>query len=106
VVERGRKASRVENGWQTRQAVNDVDQILSVPGVDVVYVGPADLSVTLGFRPAADQTDAAFNDALKRICDSCKRTKVVPGIAGNAAVAPKRIEQGFLMVEVASDAGR
>jgi hypothetical protein len=34
-----------------------------------------------------------------------RRSQVVPGIAGNAAVAPKRIEQGFLMVEVASDAG-
>lgn len=90
---------------ETRQAVDEVDKILSVPGVDAVYVGPADLSVTLGLQPAAEQTDAAFNDALKRICDSCNRNKVVPGIAGNAAVAPKRIEQGFLMVEVASDAG-
>lgn len=90
---------------ETRQAVEDVDKILSVPGVDAVYVGPADLSVTLGLQPAPDQTDAAFNDALKRICDSCQRNKIVPGIAGNSATAPKRIEQGFLLVEVASDAG-
>jgi len=90
---------------ETRQAVEDVDQILSVPGVDAVYVGPADLSVTLGLQPAPDQTDAAFNDALNRICDSCKRNKVVPGIAGNSATAPKRIKQGFLLVEVASDVG-
>ena len=89
---------------ETRQAVERVDEILSVPGIDAVYVGPADLSVTLGLPPGADNPDASFNDALRRIVESCQRHNVVPGIAGNASTAPKRIQQGFRLVEVASDA--
>ncbi len=88
---------------ETRQAVEQVDAILSTPGVDAVYVGPADLSLTLGLSPAADHPEAIFKDALTRIVDSCRRHNVVPGTAGNAAVAPKRIEQGFRLVEVAND---
>ncbi|MFZ0173902.1 MAG: aldolase/citrate lyase family protein [Acidimicrobiales bacterium] len=88
---------------ETAQAVDDVDNIVSVPGVDAVYVGPADLSITLGLQPGADNPDESFSSAVRRILDACHRHGVVPGIAGNARTAPKRLEQGFLMVEVASD---
>jgi 4-hydroxy-2-oxoheptanedioate aldolase len=90
---------------ETKVAVEKVDEIVSVPGVDAVYMGPADLSVTLGLPPAPDQTDKNFTDALERVVDSCRRHDVVPGIAGNAKTAVTRLEQGFRLVEVASDAG-
>jgi 4-hydroxy-2-oxoheptanedioate aldolase len=90
---------------ETELAVRNVDEIVSVPGVDAVYVGPADLSVTLGLSPAPDQSDPVFSDALKTVVDACRRHGVVPGIAGNAVTAVKRLEQGFRLVEVASDVG-
>jgi 4-hydroxy-2-oxoheptanedioate aldolase len=90
---------------ETRTAVDNVEDIVSVPGVDAVYMGPADLSVTLGLAPAPDQTDQSFTDALERVVDACRRHDVVPGIAGNAVTAVKRLQQGFRLVEVASDAG-
>jgi 4-hydroxy-2-oxoheptanedioate aldolase len=90
---------------ETKRAIERVDEIVSVPGVDAVYVGPADLSITLGLPPAPDHTEEIFDDALSRILSSCQRHGVVPGIAGNAHTAVKRIEQGFRFVEVASDAG-
>src|SRR3954447_682900 len=40
---------------ETVQAVEAVDEIVSVPGVDAVYVGPADLSITMGLPPGMDQ---------------------------------------------------
>ncbi len=89
---------------ETREAVARVDDILSVPGIDAVYVGPADLSVTLGLAPAPDQEAASFTDAISRILASCAANGVVPGIAGNQTTAPKRIEQGFRLVEVGADA--
>jgi 4-hydroxy-2-oxoheptanedioate aldolase len=89
---------------ETREAVDQLDEILSVAGVDAVYVGPADLSVTLGLPPAPDHDAASFTEALARILDSCAAHGVVPGIAGNQRTAPKRIEQGFRLVEVAADA--
>ena len=82
-----------------------VEEIAAVPGVDAIYVGPADLSVTMGLSPGPDQPDPIFVEALERIRDACDRHGVVPGIAGNAFTAPKRIEQGFRFVEVASDSG-
>jgi 4-hydroxy-2-oxoheptanedioate aldolase len=89
---------------ETRDAVGRVDEILSVPGIDAVYVGPADLSITLGLPPAPDHDAASFTDAIARILESCLAHGVVPGIAGNQKTAPKRVEQGFRLVEVASDA--
>ena len=88
---------------ETRVAVERVDEIVSVPGVDAVYMGPADLSVTLGLAPAPDQADTIFTNALERVVDACRRHDVIPGIAGNALTAVKRLEQGFQLVEVASD---
>ena len=49
---------------ETRQAVEHIDEILSVPGIDAIYIGPADLSVSFGLAPGLDQTDPAFTDAL------------------------------------------
>ena len=89
---------------ETREAVARVDEILSVPGIDAVYIGPADLSITLGFPPAPDHDAPVFTDAIARIVDRCHAHGVVPGIAGNQKTAPKRVEQGFRLVEVASDA--
>jgi 4-hydroxy-2-oxoheptanedioate aldolase len=89
---------------ETKVAVENVEEIVSVAGVDAVYIGPADLSVTLGLPPAPDQTDRSFTDALERVVDACRRHDVIPGIAGNADTAGTRLAQGFRFVEVASDA--
>ncbi|MBI1885126.1 MAG: 2,4-dihydroxyhept-2-ene-1,7-dioic acid aldolase [Chloroflexi bacterium] len=88
---------------ETTAALERLDEIVSTPGIDAVYVGPSDLSMSLGLPPGSDQEAPAFNEALERIVEACRRHRVVPGIAGNAAVAPRRIEQGFLMVEVFQD---
>jgi 4-hydroxy-2-oxoheptanedioate aldolase len=90
---------------ETKEAVERVDDILSVPGVDAVYIGPADLSITLGLPPAPAQEAAVFNDAIAKVLQSCRAHGVVPGIAGNRVTAPVRAEQGFRLVEAASDAG-
>jgi len=90
---------------ETQGAVDRIDEIVSVPGVDAVYVGPADLSITLGLAPAPDHSEQSFTDALERVLDACRRHNVVPGIAGNSDTAVKRLQQGFRLVEVASDAG-
>ena len=91
---------------ETKEAVENLDEILAVPGIDAVYVGPADLSVSLGLAPASDHDERVFAEAIDRILDACRRHNVVPGAhAGNVGTARKRLEQGFLMVEMCDDAG-
>jgi 4-hydroxy-2-oxoheptanedioate aldolase len=89
---------------ETRQAVEGVDEILSVPGIDAVYIGPADLSLTYGLPPAVDNPGDPFDAALATVVAACERHGVVPGIHANTALAAKRRETGFRMITVANDA--
>jgi 4-hydroxy-2-oxoheptanedioate aldolase len=91
---------------ETKESVENLDEILAVPGVDAAYIGPADLSLSLGLPPASDHDEPEFVEAIERVLDACKRHGVVPGAhAGNVVTARKRLEQGFLMVEMCDDAG-
>jgi 4-hydroxy-2-oxoheptanedioate aldolase len=89
---------------ETAEAVKNIDDILSVPGIDAVYVGPADLSITLGCTPKLDQTEAPVVEAQQKIAAACKRHNVVAGIhCGGAAYALKMIAGGYQFVTLASD---
>lgn len=88
---------------ETAAAVADIDAILATPGIDAIYVGPADLSVSLGLAPGNNDGDAAFDDALTTIVDACRRHGVVAGIHSTPQLTPKRIEQGFRMITATSD---
>ena len=65
---------------ETAEALKNLDEILSVPGVDAVYVGPSDLSLALGFSPRLDQTDPPVVEAQQKIVAACKRHRVIAGI--------------------------
>jgi 4-hydroxy-2-oxoheptanedioate aldolase len=90
---------------ETRQAVESIDDILAVEGIDAVYVGPADLSLTYGLPPAMDNPGEPFDGALATVIDACTRHGVVPGIHTSAALAEKRYKAGFRMMTVGGDLG-
>jgi 4-hydroxy-2-oxoheptanedioate aldolase len=91
---------------ETREAIENVNEILTVPGVDAAYVGPSDLGVSLGAGPGYDNPAPEFDAALDTVLAACQRHGVVPGIhAGLPEVARKRIDQGFKFVEICDDAG-
>jgi 4-hydroxy-2-oxoheptanedioate aldolase len=85
---------------ETREALANLDEIVSVPGVDAVYIGPADLSIALGLPPGMDHEAAIFNDALEAVVAACHRHGVVPGVHANSSIAAKRYAQGFRMITV------
>lgn len=89
---------------ETTEAIANLDDILAVPGVDAIYVGPADLSVSLGLGPYSNDGDPVFDDALATIVAACRRHGVVPGIHATGPLTPRRREQGFRMITVTSDA--
>lgn len=86
---------------ETREAMNNIDDILSVPGIEAIYVGPNDLSVSLGIKP--NTTDPRLDEAMREIVAGCRRNGVVPGVHASAALCDKRIDQGFGMVTVSAD---
>jgi 4-hydroxy-2-oxoheptanedioate aldolase len=88
---------------ETVEAVSNLDEILSVPGVDAIYVGPADLSVTLGLKPGNNDGEPLFDEALATIVAACRRHGVVPGMHSTGALAERRLEQGFMMLTVSGD---
>ena len=90
---------------ETAEAVSNLDDILSVDGVDTIYVGPADLSLTLGLPPGMDNEDSRFTDAVDAILAGCARHGVTPGIHCNPDLAAKRHEQGVRMLSVGHDSG-
>ncbi len=89
---------------ETKQAVDALDDILSVPGIDAVYVGPADLSITLGQEPRMDN-EGAFEEARAAITRACARHGVTAGIHASAALAPKHAVAGYRMITITSDVG-
>ena len=88
---------------ETVEALNNIDAIVGVPGVNAIYVGPADLSFSLGLVPQNNDGEALFEDALAAIVKACRNAGVVPGIHASGALAARRLEQGFQMITVSND---
>jgi len=86
---------------ETLEAIDALDDILSVPGVDVAYVGPSDLAISMGYRPGT--TAAPYLAMLDRIVEACERHEVVPAIHCTPATVADRLDRGFRMVSVVSD---
>ena len=90
---------------ETDEAVANLDEILSVEGVDAVYVGPSDLAVSLGLQPTGDPAEPRHVETIERILDACNRHGVVAGIhCGSVDTAKRWLDAGFRMVNVNNDA--
>ncbi|HYP85720.1 HpcH/HpaI aldolase family protein [Variovorax sp.] len=90
---------------ETAQALDNLDDILSVEGLDAVYIGPSDLSLALGCRPVFDDCDPPVQQAIDHILERARAHGLVAGIHnGDPAVATARVAKGFRFVTVGSDA--
>jgi 4-hydroxy-2-oxoheptanedioate aldolase len=90
---------------ETVQALDNLDAILSVEGLDAIYIGPSDLSLSLGCTPTLDDVDPKAAQAIDHILERAKAHGVVAGIhnAGTES-ALRRQAKGFQFVTVSSDA--
>lgn len=90
---------------ETAKALDNLDDILSVEGLDAIYIGPSDLSLALGCTPTFDDLDPQAAQAVEHILARAKAHGIVAGIHnGTAESALKRIAKGFQFVTVSSDA--
>jgi len=89
---------------ETASAMENLEDILSVEGLDAIYVGPADLSQSLGGKPGADFEDGVVPEALDTIIEAAKRHGVYAGIHNaSAAYARRMFDKGFQFATVQSD---
>lgn len=90
---------------ETKQGLDNLDEILSVEGLDGVYIGPADLSLSFGCAPTFDEVDPPVAEAIDHIVARAKAHGKVAGVHnGTPEYALKRIAKGFQFVTISSDA--
>lgn len=87
---------------ETPEAIDNLDEILSVEGIDVAYVGPLDLSVSLGVPQQWDSP--IFKNAIRKVLNKCRERNIASGIDSQGFEnAKERIRQGFQFVSFSSD---
>ena len=88
------------------QAIEAAEDIISVPGIDVIFIGPNDLHNSMGKPPCFESEHKEFVDAVQHILKTARKYGVAPGIhVVDAAAAQRRIAEGFQFVAVASETG-
>jgi 4-hydroxy-2-oxoheptanedioate aldolase len=89
---------------ETAEGLADVQRIASTPGLDGLYVGPADLSLTLGLETFADLADAALLEALDWIVTAAGAGGIVPGIhAPSVEGSLEMARRGFRFIGSSGD---
>ena len=90
---------------ETRQALGNLDQILAVPGIDGVYVGPSDLSVSMGKPPTLDPSDAEVVTAIEEIARKTRAKGLIAGVhTDGVKTAAKRFDKGYQLCTLLNDA--
>ena len=89
---------------ETRSALNEIEAIAAVEGVDGVFIGPSDLAASLGHvgNPQHPDVQAAIKDAVTRLK---KVGKPAGMLTGNEEEARRYIDWGYLFVAVGADVG-
>jgi 2-dehydro-3-deoxyglucarate aldolase len=87
---------------ETGEAVENIENMLTVDGVDAVFLGPTDLSTSLGVRGKLDHPK--FTEALERVVKAASACGVPAGImAYTAEQAHEARQRGFKIISLASD---
>jgi len=91
---------------ETQDGIDNIDEILSVPGVSGIYIGPADMGFSLGLVPKLDREEPLILGIYEKLLASCKKHGKFAGIHnGTAAYAARMIAMGFRWVTIANDSG-
>ena len=89
---------------ETPEALANLDEIASVPGVDALYIGPSDLGQALGLGLPYNIDNPKHAETVTRIRETCERHGVVPGVHTAGSEASNRyIREGFKMVMLTAD---
>ena len=89
---------------ETKEAVKNIDGILSVPNLTGVYIGPGDMNSSYGLKPKFDVKDGPTYENIRMIAKKVKDYGKIAGIHnGTTAYAKEMIELGYQFVTISSD---
>ena len=89
---------------ETKEAIENLDEILSVPNLTGVYIGPADMSSSYGLKPKFDVKEDPVFSNIKLIAKKAKEYDKIAGIHnGTTQYAKQMITIGYQLVTVSSD---
>jgi 4-hydroxy-2-oxoheptanedioate aldolase len=89
---------------ETARAVAAADEICSVPGLSGVYVGPADLAITLGADPVRALSEPAVRDAMEQIVRSASAADLIIGAHAGSGIGGNTLaEWGYRMLTLAPE---
>lgn len=87
---------------ETKTAVENIDEILSVDGIDVSYIGPADLSASFGHL--GNMSHPEVQHAIDQVFDASEAAGVATGVhMGAGKTIMDRVEKGYTFITVGSD---
>lgn len=86
---------------ETGAAVNAVEEIAAVPGLDALFVGPADLRMSVGLAPGLN---SEFLETIKLVADTALRHNLVAGIdVASVDYIPTYMSLGFTLMTIGID---
>lgn len=87
---------------ENKECLNDLEQIAAIPGIDVLFLGPFDMSQSLGIPGQVDHP--LLQEIAERVVKTAEKAGKAAGIfAVNGEQAKRRAEQGFRYVTVGMD---
>lgn len=91
---------------ETRDGIDNLEEIVTTPGLGGVFVGPADLALALGLPPLGDTENPEHLAVVEQILRTCKQHGVPAGIyCSGLEFAKKRLAMGFDFVSLNNDSG-
>ncbi len=86
------------------KAVEKIDDILNVSGIDVIFIGPNDLASSMGLPLGMDNKHPEHKEAVNKVYQACSNRGIPMGIhCGDGKEVEKRINEGMLWMPIASD---
>jgi 4-hydroxy-2-oxoheptanedioate aldolase len=91
---------------ETRQALDNIEAILDVPGIDAIYVGPSDLGLSLGLEPKQDREEPEILKVYERLIAETSKRGLAAGIHTMSGAYSKRaFGMGFKLATIMNDSG-
>ena len=89
---------------ETQESLDNLEDILSTPGLDALYVGPSDLAISLGESPDPLAQSGRDKAAIKKVFETSQKYEVLPCIhTGNGEMAREYLQSGWRLTTIQND---